>query len=297
MRKDGVFTVVLAAVLGTTLISGCATTQARIDGGGNFATAGIVYVDALPAVFDESFRLSVEANTYQLLFDRDILTEAEREEALDNADVELTERLRLLRDLRRHSLLLRSYFLALQALMTNDSASGISSAADNVINRLDELRPGIAEARIGDADLSGVAETAANLVVGAYTNSALARELEKRGDLIERELALQQRLIDALVEDMMDNAQLIVQIKELNPVFEEYVTANRVSDSWSAKRVTAYKRTVELESYDDIRKAASTMHASWVALVEKRSTAESFDVLLQDVEQLLAVARLFKAKK
>ena len=95
----------------------------------------------------------------------------------------------------------------------------------------------------------------------------------------------------------MDNAQLIVQIEELNPVFEEYIADRPVSDTWSDRRVSAFKRTVSLESYDDIRKAASTMHASWIALVENRATEESFDLLLQDVEQLLAVARLFESNE
>ena len=288
---------VIVILLLTISFSGCATTQARIESGGNFATAGIAYVDALPAVFDESFRLAVEANTHQLLIDRDLLTEDERSEALSTSDELLTERLSLLRDLRSHSLLLRSYFLALQALMANDSATGISSAAGNVIKRLDELRPGIADANIGGANVSDLLAPAANLVVGSYTNAALTRELQARGSVIESELALQRELINALVEDMMDNAQLIVEIEELNPVFEEYVTANRVSDKWSDKRVSAYKRSVELESYDDIIKAASTMHASWIALVENRATEESFDLMLQDLEELLAVARLFKSKE
>jgi len=296
MKATRAVSVVFLSLLLTVLVSGCATSQARIEGGANFATAGIAYVDALPAVFDESFKLSVDANSHQMLLARDDLTEDERSDQLALADQQLTERLQLLRDLRRHSLLLRSYFLALHALMANDEASGISSGTQNVINSLNDLRPGIADATIGGANVSDLLAPATKLVVGAYTNAALTRELRERGDMIERELALQQELISALVEDMMDNAQLIVQIKELNPVFEEYVTENSVSDNWSDKRLSAYKRTVNLESYDDIRKAASSMHASWIALVENRTTEESFDLLLQDVEQLLAVARLFKAK-
>jgi len=285
-------------------VSGCATTQARTERGANFATAGIAYVDALPAVFDESFRLSVEANTDQLLlaredlvFDSEDETMEARANALSDADAALTERLQLLRNLQKHALLLREYFMALHALMVNDAASGISSNAQNVINSLNQLRPGIADASIGDASVSDLLGPATNLAVGVYTNTALTNELRERGAAIERELALQEELLSALVEDMQHNAETIVLIEELNPVFTEFVEASRVSDSWSDRRIAAYKRTVGLSSYDDIRKAAATMHASWVALVENRGTEEAFDLLLRDVDEMLSVARLFKSEK
>jgi hypothetical protein len=294
----------IAALLVALAVCGCATTQARVERGASFATAGIAYVDALPAVFDESFRLSVEANTHQLLlaredleFDTEDETREMRAEALSTADELLTKRLQLLRNLQKHALLLREYFMALHALMANDAATGINSSVQNVINSLNELRPGIADASIGDASVSDLLGPATSLAVGVYTNAALTNELRERGAVIERELALQEELLNALVEDMQHNAETIVLIEELNPVFTEFVEASRISDSWNDRRVAAYKRTVSLSSYDDIRKAAATMHASWVALVENRGTEEAFDLLLRDVDEMLAVARLFKSEK
>ncbi len=277
------------------IVSGCAANQARVEKGGNFATAGIAYVDGLPAVFDESFELSVAANTHQLLLGRDVLTEDDRERELAESDELLEERLSLLRDLRRHSLLLRSYFISLKALTSNDNATGINSAADGVIASLAKLRPGIEDKTIGDAKVSELIGPVVSLVVGAYQNSALKNELAARGPVIERELALQKEVINALVDDMTDNAQLIIQIEQLNPIFEEYVTAANVSAYWNNKRVAAYKQTVSLETYDDIKKAAANMHSAWTALVERRESEGSLNLLIEDIEQFLAVVRKFKS--
>jgi len=279
----------------TTVLSGCATIQARVERGGTFTTAGIAYVDAIPAVLDESFALTVAANSHQLLLSRGDLTEEERAEELGKSNALLHERQQLLQNLRRHSLLLRSYFLALQALTADDKASGINSATEGVVTRLAELRPGIEDKTIGDAKITDLIGPGIKLVVGAYQNAALKQELAARGEAIERELALQQEAINALIDDMTDNAQLIIQIEELNPIFIEYVSAKRVSKTWNDKRLSAFKRTVSMESHDDIRNAAASMHSTWIALVEKRDTEATINLLIEDVERFSAVARLFKS--
>ena len=279
----------------TTVLSGCATSQARVESGGTFTTAGIAYVDAIPAVLDESFALTVTANSHQLLLSREDLTEDKRAEELGKSNALLNERQQLLKNLRRHSLLLRSYFLALQALTADDNASGINSVTEGVVTRLAALRPGIEDKTIGNAKITDLIGPGINLIVGAYQNAALKQELAARGEAIERELALQKEAINALIDDMTDNAQLIIQIEEFNPIFIEYVSAKSISKTWNDKRLSAFKRTVSLESHDDIRNAAASMHSTWIALVEKRDTEATINLLIEDVERFSAVARLFKS--
>ena len=165
------------------------------------------------------------------------------------------------------------------------------------MSSLVELRPGIEESTIGDVRIADLIEPGINLIVGAYQNAALQRELEARGEAIARELALQKEVITALTEEMIDNAGLIIEIEELNPIFDDYVSADRISDSWNDKRLSAYKRTVSLQSYDDIRRAAANMESTWVALVEKRDSEASISLLIEDIERFLAIARLFKASE
>ena len=284
-------TSILIALL---LVTGCAAQQARVEKGSSFATAGIAYVDALPAIFDESFELTVAGNTSSLMLSREDLSEDQRMEMLSNSDDLLTDRLSLLRDLQRHSMLLRSYFISLQALLSNENATGVNAAADGVMSSLTALRPEIEDKSIAGAQVSSLVGPVVNLAVGAYQNAALKRELELRGSVIERELALQKEVINALVEDMTDNAELVMQIEQLNPIFDEYVSGSSVSADWSNRRVAAYKLTIHLSSYEDISKAAANMHSAWIALVEGSETDSSIGLLIEDIEQMLALARLFK---
>lgn len=282
-----------AVILWAVLLSACASTQSNISNGAGFASAGIAYVDATPAILDESFALTVATNSHQLIMARDPLTEEEREDALERMDDLLKQRLALHRDLKTHSLLLRSYFLSLKALTASDSASGIDAAAQDVVTRMNTLHPSIAQA--GGGKIQALISPAVNMAVGTFQNAALNKELKAHGDAIERELDLQKAAIEIIVEQMQDDAQLIIQIEQLNPIADEFVTASKVSDNWSDKRISAFKQTVKLQSLDDINKAASNLHSSWITFVEKRDSAGTLGLLVQDIEQMLSIARQFQS--
>lgn len=286
---------VLTPILLVIALGGCASTKAHLDSGGVFASAGIGYVDALPAILDESFDLSVSANSLILTLARDDLTEQERADRLGKNDELLRERLSLLRNLRRHSLLLRSYFVALKALTVSDSATGITEATNGLVGRMAELRPEIADKAIGGIKPQELIGPVVQLTVGAYQSSVLKRELSAHGEAIERELALQNATVQALVEDMQANADLKIQIEELNPIFTAFVEASKMPSDWSDRRIAAFRRTSQLMSLDDVQKAAANLHETWIALVEKRTTEQSLNLLIEDVERLLALASLFES--
>ncbi len=276
------------------LLSACASIQSNISNGASFASAGIVYIDAIPAILDESFMLTVKANSQQLLMSRDVLTEDERMAQLEASDELLETRLELLHDLNTHALWLRSYFLSLKALTASENASGINNVAQDLVTQMGALRPAIAAMSIGGVQISGLMDPAINLAVGTHQNAALNNELKVRGNAIERELALQKAVMSILVDQMKDDAQLLNEIENKNPVFDEYVAAKKVSDKWRKKRVAAFKQTVELQSLESINKAADNLHGSWIAFVEKRDVAGTMELLIQDIEQVLSITRQFK---
>jgi len=277
------------------VLSACATSTVRVNNAATFASAGIAYVDAIPAVLDESFELSVTANSLTLSLARDDLPEDIRSSRLLDNDSLLEDRLKLLRDIKQHSLMLRSYFISLRALTSSENATGISTATSNLVGRLGELRPEIASATIGDASPQDLVGPAVNLAVGLFQNAALRAELEAHGEAIERELALQESVLNTLVQDMTANADLVIQIEDRNPVFEDFVTSGSLSATWNDRRIAAFRRTVELDSLADIQRAAANMHDTWMAFVENRADDGALNLLLQDIEQLLAAARLFRS--
>jgi len=268
---------------------------ALVKNGNAFANAGITYVDAFPAILDESFDLSVAANSQSLSLSRAELSRDERIEQLEANDALLKERLGLLRDLRQHALLLRGYFIALQALTVADDATDIVTATNGLTERLGELHPKIADVSIGGVTPKELSGPVVQLAVGAYQSKVLKQELSAHGQAIERELALQKAAVQALAEDMRANAELVIQVNEFNPVFEAFVKPGKLPSDWNEQRSAAFRRTIELASLNYVQQAAANLHATWIALVEKRTTAQSLALLIEDVDRVRALARLYTA--
>ena len=206
----------------TLVISGCSAGR-TIESAGRFATAGIAYTDSIPAVIDESFELAVMANSLTLSQTRENRPgKLERANLLAQHDEELEVRLALLRDLKRHAKLLRSYFIALRSITQTDAAAGITEATQSLVDRMTELRPEIAEASVGGISISDLIAPAVELAVGAYQGAVLESELEERGPVIERELELQRAVLKAISEQMISDRDLQLQVEERNPLVIEF---------------------------------------------------------------------------
>ncbi|MEM7082120.1 MAG: hypothetical protein AAF465_05260 [Pseudomonadota bacterium] len=276
------------------LMSACTTTQQRLGNAEAFATAGIGYTEALPAVLDESFRLSVRQNSLQLLNARADLSEEQRERRLALFDEVLRERATLLGNLQRHANVLKNYFAALRALASSDNATGITSEANSVIDQLAQLRPRIENASVGGATVGEAIEQTTSIAVGAFQNAALKNEIDARRNVIDTELALQETAIALLVEDMIDNAQQILLMEETNPIVIDFATGNSVNKDWSERRLAQFSRSIELESYADIRTAAGNLRRTWRAFAAQSNADPAIAVLIQDIQNLIALTNRFK---
>lgn len=276
-------------VLPIVALSAC-TAVSKVEKADSLANAGVAFADSVPAFIDESFVLAVTANSLTLKQSRSDLTEEERIVRLQVSDDLLAERLTILRDLKRHALLLRSYFIAIKAIIQSDAASGITDQTKNIVMRLGELSPTIKDASIGGTSISDFIEPAVKLVIASYQNTVLRRELDARADAIERELALQQAALSAIRDQMIADKDLQVQIEERNPIFEDFVGSASLPGNWSDQRVTAFKKTIGFESYDIAAKAASGLHENWIAFAEDRLDERTLLLLIRDIEALVQLS-------
>jgi len=276
------------AALALLVLAGCSSQ--RIENAGRLADAGVAFADSVPAVIDESFVLAVTADSLTIAKARENLPQADRLETLKTSDDALTARLAILLDLKHHAQLLRSYFIALGALAQSDAATGITGSTQNIVNRLSDLGLKIGDAQIGPAKVSDLIEPTVNFAVAAYQNIALRRELEERGHAIERELALQQAVLAALTDQMMADKALQIRVENRNPLVFEYAGDGALPRDWNARRIAAFRQTINLQSLDVAAKAADNLHQSWIAFVEDRLDDGSFLRLLKDVDELVAEA-------
>ena len=74
-------------VVVTTLCGACAVTTQRVNQFDNFAQAGIAYADAVPAVLDESFRVTVTSDSSALIKARPNLSETARLQFIQEVEV------------------------------------------------------------------------------------------------------------------------------------------------------------------------------------------------------------------
>jgi hypothetical protein len=287
----------LLAIIGFVVgVAGCGTTQ-TVQEADSLAAAGIAFADAVPAVLDESFVLSVTAASLVLAQGRADVPAAVRSQQLQSQDALLTERLSILRDLKRHALLLRSYFVALRGISQTDAASGISAETENLVARLADLRPEIAAAQIGGTPVNDLIQPAVDLAVGAYQNAILTRELEARGEAIEREIEVQRAVLAAIRDQMIADRELQIQVEERNPLFFQYVDEGPLPDDWADRRIAALRRVVEVQSYDAAEQAATSLHQSWIAFVENRLDPATLALLLRDVDDMLTLVETLQASR
>ncbi|MGD8384120.1 MAG: hypothetical protein PVF89_01815 [Lysobacterales bacterium] len=288
MRGNGIATAIgsLSLIL---VLGGCVAARPAPSNGATFAAAGIAYADAVTELIEESFTLAVEANSIQLALARDSLTEQERSERLALADRQLQRRRQLLDDVQAHAEVLRDYFTALGTLLASGGGEAIEAALTAQLSRLPGLQEAIAAREINGVGLGSLLAPAAAMTVGHHRNAALQRELVKRGVVIERELALQQAVIQALVGQMRDDAHFIATIRDVNPVYEDYVSARRLPARWPQQRVKKFTQLSRLKSLDKLNQAADEMRAAWIALVENEAAAGGWNLFLQDIEHLLSV--------
>lgn len=281
------------AALALFVVAGCS--GQRTESAGRLADAGVAFADSVPTVVDESFALAVTTDSLVLADSRPDLTEEQRSERLQQHDEALTERLDILRDLKQHARLLRSYFIALGALVQSDATTGVSDATKNLVDRLSGVGLDLSKKKIAGVAISDVIQPAVEFGVAAYQNIALRQELEKRGHIIERELELQRAALAAIGDQMIADKDAQIEHDVRAPLFTEYVTGAALPGGWSDRRIAAFRQTIDLKSLTAAANAADNLHQSWIAFAENRLDEASLLRLLKDVDEMLTLAEKLKS--
>ena len=262
---------------------GCtaATDTARLD---TVAGAGIAYAAKVPPLLDRAFETAAAVDSRALAEARDGLSEEQRREALQRFDAAMAERLKDYDAARRHNDLLRSYFVALRALLESDGPRASGAGAKRLTAELGKLSPGLKKARMGDVSVSGLVEPAVTVTVASFRSAALRRELEARGTAIERELALQEALVGAVARQVRTDREILSAGFRNDEVLAPYVSAKRLSRTWPARRLKSLREPVDVEALLAAEQAIRALRQAYVAAVEGRLDAGQAAELATTVE-------------
>ena len=294
MIRRSFFLLTILIGIGIVSLSGCATTQ-TINQANQFAENGVAFTDSIAPLVDKSFILAVTADSLVLAENRETFDKTERRNSLKNSNKHLEERLKILRDLKEHANLLRSYFLAIKAITQTDAASGITDATKGLVERMSKLEPKISEATIGDTPVSDFIEPGVKLAVASYQNAVLRRELSMRADTIDREIGLQEAALSALYEQMRADRELEIIVEVKNPIERAYTSDGKLPSNWSSQRIEAFKLSIDIDSYEKAVKAAKALRQSWQALAEKRLDSATLLDLAQLVQEMVSLAEKIRS--
>lgn len=274
------------------LVAGCQSTE-RVNQVDQFAQAGMAFADTLPAVVDESFALSVQQDSRQLIETRANLGQSSRLDAIDASNELLGERLGILRDFVRHARVLEAYFQSLQLLAQSDAPSRLGAATDGLVDRLGHLNQSIktklAETAIGGRSLAEFLPAAVELTVASLRAQALEAELQRNGEAIERELALTQAFLAMLEEIAQGEFDALRAVADRDEIVLPYAREGALPGDWASRREDAFRARLAFPALAQAAEAAESLRLGFIALAEGRLSPAALGTLVDDVSALVAL--------
>ena len=277
------------------VLSGCGT--ARIRQFNQFAQAGRAYANAVAVLTEEAGDAAIDADSIALIKYRDVIPAAERSSTVIEHNRSLKETLQLLRDVRRHAMVLKSYFAALSSLAQTDVPSGIGTASEGLVDSLGTISERIKNAKVAEAGISEFTGSVAKMTVGQFQRAALEKELKKRAPIIERELDIQQAALQLIAAEMKIDLQAVIVNSETVEIVSKYKANKPLPPNWSKRRRQILRANASLTSLDAAADAAKNLKVSFVALVENRFQLSDVDSLIRDINEILTLVETMKGEQ
>jgi hypothetical protein len=264
----------------------------------NLAKAGTTYAAAMDSLLVAAATIEIDTTSERLLQD-DALSNQTLSQ-YQNLSAEDEKLLQVITQLRAHVALLARYFELLLQLATSDAPARISEAIGDdksgVIGNLNTVASGLRGSGFIGPTGAAVAGPISSVVVGGLIRGALKDELNARKDTIQKELLLQEQLLQALSERITHDLEITKETREQRLVIAPLTAAAPISnpDVWIVNRrsVLTMKMTAEqlTTASADVRK----LREAFEDFVAGKLTFERVDSLLTDFNTLLTIAEKLK---
>jgi chaperonin cofactor prefoldin len=279
------------------VLSSCAGAQ-RADYATQFAKEGVKFTRTLPQLYDEYYRLAIDADSATLASTRDEpgITSKELSARLKQADEDLERTSAIVRGLKEHADLLREYFQAIRRLTHEDVGSGVGESTQTLVNGIMMVRGDLGAAIPFGVPVNQIAKPVGNFVVVSLKNRALKRELDEHGETIDRELAVQEAILQKIVRNMASHAEAWTTVAYVNPVYEQFRDANKpLRRSWYAYRRKYLTSEQVIESAQEAEAAMKELRKAWRELAQGGPDASTMAQLIRRVQATVALVNALKA--
>lgn len=274
--------------------AGCATPERKISQAAHLANAGVAFCETLPPLYNAFVRQMVEADSLELEAQRSLrANDVDRlEQALEESDQDLRQSIAVVRDLKRHAALLKSYFIALRDLASDETGQQIPGAAKTAVEDLERIGLEVSQRPVLGTNLGSLVEPAAAYAVNVAKATALSEELEARGSAINREIARHEQAIGVIATRMVgDRERVLIETIE-NPLRDQFLETNRaLPTDWWQRRADYLELIVEIDAVSRAESAVRNFRIAWEDFAAGRVGAATIDIILEDlnaVNDLLA---------
>ena len=174
-----------------------------------FANSGVLFTNEVPKVYDYAYRSEVNMDSAKLIEDR------ERAIKLGSSGVDLADtlkdrnqlfldRLEQFNLMKKHALLLRSYFVALANLAAGEVPEKAGISASNIASQLKGLEPKIANIKIEGRAVTSLLQPVTEFAIAAFQNRQLKEHLEEHGKSVFDAIGLQKEMFLLLRDIELD---------------------------------------------------------------------------------------------
>jgi hypothetical protein len=274
------------------LMTGCSST-ARVNQFQQFAEAGMRYADSVGTLTEAAGKAAIDADSMVLAKTRPKDSEKRALKILEHNKL-MKERLSLLGNVRRHALLLKSYFASLASLASSDAPSGIGTATEGLVDSMGQLSGKIKKSKVGDLSVSQFSGKVVTIAVANFRRAALEKELKARAPVLEQELDIQQAALRAIADQIKIDLQANLQQMESKEVVLPYRNSKSLSSSWSKKRYKILTTHISLASAEAAADAAKRLKLSFVALLENRFGMTEMQALIKDIDEIISLVEAVK---
>ena len=268
------------------LLCSCATTEHA----SRLASAGSAYGKAVDALLAATEETAADADSARLLSEARGLPREERRVLLEKHGT-VSATISDLERLRRHGRLLTRYFEALGRLASNDADASAADATGDAAAALNRLGKELTDSTLlTSAERDLLSQTAALAVEGARRN-AIERELKARAGLIDREIAVQQTLLDAVRRKLRADLESVTALGKERDVTRPFLD-DAVSDprGWIALRRGTLVTPPDTDALKSASDAASKLRSAWRAFAAGRIDETALSAMMADLETMVSYA-------
>jgi hypothetical protein len=203
--KDYVILVVL--ILGLSACAGPRTKEFA-----EFANSGIRFTEQTPKVYDYAFTQEMHADSAKIIGDREHAKESgisgdKLAETLKARDALFKDRLEQFNLMKKHAILMRSYFTMLAKIASEENVEEAGKAAANIASQMESLVPKIKTIKVLDSPISDLFQPIIQIAVGALKNAYLKKHLEQHGQTLWNAIELQRDMFVLLLKIEQDQDQ------------------------------------------------------------------------------------------